>query len=193
MYDEIMKIRKIIESLITSLKKYLWREVMLVLVLIFSFGLGMTISCSHYILTQKNNTKIYWDKKKFTVATIPTDKKKAIWDLSKEGNLDSPVVEDLPLDKADSVIEVFRRSSREKQASGIFIYSKSFAIPNTPEERQFMGKHLWERYNDAEWRKSESNLINELKLLCDSQGIDLYVNLSANLQGEWIKLAPSEK
>lgn len=188
-----MKIMQITETLITHHKKHHWREVALVLALIVSYGLGITMSCSHYVLTQKNDTKIYWDNRKFTVATLATDKKKAVWDIGKEGNLDSPLVEDLPLEKADSVIEIFRRSSKEKQASGIFIYSKSFAIPNTPEERQFMGKHLWERYNDKEWRKSEANLINELRLLCDKKGIDLYVNLSANLQGDWIKLAPSEK
>lgn len=190
-----MRFSKRCESLILieqiELPRVFIDQTSLVLILLNLFVFGGAIACSSLGLDQKNDRKITWNEQSFTVGTGATTEKKAVWMLRQEGDLDLPVVLGLPDDKGESVIEVFNKAPESKKAHGIFIYSKSFAIPDTPEERQFMGPYLSELYNDKQWRNAESGLINDLSLLCNSRGIPLYVNLSANLQGEWKQLAPS--
>lgn len=140
----------------------------------------------------KPKTEVKWDESVFTVETVSlADSPTAIWVITQDGNLNSDV--DLTVDGAisESVIKVFSRQPQQKKSRGIFIYSKTYAIPDTPEERQWMTEYLWQLYHNPEWRKSEAALIAELQAECEKQKIPLYVNLSANLQGKWKKLAPA--
>lgn len=164
----------------------------LTLLILATITAFLTSSCSGKSIAQGDNKKIEWDGKKFTVATMSTIEKKAIWEIRQNGSFDLPVITIIPLDKAESVLKVFYEQSSQKKSEGIFIYSKSFAIPDTPTERRLMTEYLWGRYHDQIWKESESKLIDDLRLLCQSKGIPLYVNLSANLQGEWKRLAPVE-
>lgn len=165
-------------------------QALLRLILILPCGFGLLVSCSRTNPSLASDKNIIWTKERFTVSTMPTVERKAIWELRRGGDFDLPIV-NLPLDKAESVLEEFSKLPKEKRAFGIFIYSKSFAIPNNAEERQYMGEHLWDRYNDKTWRESEARLISDLRLLCHDKKIALFVNLSANLQGNWKELTSS--
>lgn len=177
----VVKLSIIVQN---ELLHYKLTQILLRLILILPCGFGLLVSCSGTNRSFANDGNRLWAKEKFTVATMPTAERKAMWELRQEGNFDLPIV-NLPLDKAESVLAEFSKLPKGKQAFGIFIYSKSFAIPNNSEERQYMGEHLWKRYNDKAWRESESQLINDLRLLCNDKNITLYVNLSVNLQGHW--------
>lgn len=113
--------QKIESSTATKRIRRLWRETSLTalaLVLSFSFGFGVIVSCSNFSLAQKNSKRIHWDKGKFTVGTLATEGNNAIWALNQEGNFDLPVITDFPLDKADSVIEIFNKLPKEKKIFG---------------------------------------------------------------------------
>jgi len=150
-------------------------------------------SCSALSGQQKATMEQKWDEDAFTVETISlADNPTAIWIITKEGTPGSPVDLTSPYDKAEGVLEVFGRQPPRRKDRGIFIYSKTYAIPNTPEEKQWMTEHLWQLYNNPEWRKSEAALIEDLRVECEKRKIPLHVNLSANLQGKWKQLAPAK-
>jgi hypothetical protein len=137
----------------------------------------------------KPKAEVKWDEEVFTVETISlADNRTAIWMITQDGNLNSDI--DVTVDgaKSESVIKVYFRQSQKRRERGLFIYSKTYAIPNTPEEKQWMTDHLLKLYNDPEWRQSEAALIAELQTECEKRKIPLHVNLSANLQGKWKKL-----
>lgn len=167
------------------LGKILWLRVLL-----FTFSLSITASCTKPNFFISSNKSIKWSKDKFTLGILATDDGRAIWEIRQGGDFDEPIISDLPLDATKSVLTEFNKQPMKKKALGIFVYSKSFAIPDTPEERQYMTEYLWDRYNNKEWRKSEADLINNLVHLCISNKIALYVNLSANLEGDWKMLSP---
>ena len=127
---------------------------------------------------------VRWDNAVFRVDTISAaDTPKAAWIVfDQKGKFEAG------FENAKNLIEHFKKQDESKKAKGIFIYSKSFAIPNTPEEHKWMTPYLLQLYNNQEWRSSESQLIEELNMACREQNIPLYVNLSLNLQGRWKKL-----
>lgn len=94
---------------------------------------------------------------------------------------------------AKDLMEHYHKQPEERKEAGIFIYSHTYAVPDTPEERRYMTQYLWELYKNPEWRKSETALIENLRVECEKQKLPLYVNLSGNLQGKWKKLAPLNK
>lgn len=148
--------------------------------------------CSNQELVPKPQTEVTWDEYAFTVETVSlAESPTAIWSITKDGTSKSSVDISVPKNKAEGVLKVFSRQPQQKKSRGIFIYSKTYAIPDTPEERQWMTEYLWQLYHNPEWRKSEAALIAELQAECEKQKIPLYVNLSANLQGKWKKLAPT--
>ncbi len=179
-------------SKLITRKWLLISSIVLGLMILSATAVFLVTSYSERDAMHKDYKEIKWDEKKFTVSILATTEKKAVWEIRQGGNFDSLVVTDVPLDKAESVVEVFSKQPPVQKAHGIFIYSKSFAIPDTPQERQFMTDYLWERYHDQAWRESEAKLINDLRLLCKSKEIALYVNLSANLQSEWKRLTPED-
>jgi hypothetical protein len=94
---------------------------------------------------------------------------------------------------AEGLLEHFLKQPMNRQRDGIFIHSKTYAIPDTPEERRWMTDYLLKLYRDPKWRKSESDLIENLRRACEKRAIPLYINLSSNLQGKWKVLNDPKK
>ena len=156
---------------------------------VFGFFSLQSISCSNVASQGGQTSKSAWDKSNFTIVTMATASKEARWLIRNGGNLDASVDESIANDKAFGVLEAFNKLPSATKSRGIYIYSKTYAIPDTTEEQQLMTEHIGSLYKNAHWRKSESDLIEELKRACDENAIPLYVNLSANLFGEWKKIA----
>jgi hypothetical protein len=140
--------------------------------------------------SRSDDSQVKWDDDALTLATLSlASKPKAIWAFKGDGRLHSKG-DTSGGDTAAVVLKMFDRQSEQRRTRGIFIYSWSYAIPDTPEERQAMSEQIYEQYHDPEWRKSENALIEELQEECDKRKIPLYVNLSSDLYGKWKKLSP---
>ena len=137
---------------------------------------------------QVNDSSIKWDKGVFTVNIVCLVGIKAIWSIPRDDKPGEPVGLSDPSLDADGVIETFDKQLQQRKDRGIFIYSRTYAIPDTPEERQESTEYLYKLYQNPEWRKSEGDLIEGLRVKCKQKGIPLFVNLSANLHGKWKKL-----
>jgi hypothetical protein len=143
-------------------------------------------------LASENHDDIFegiWSREVYEVHTASLAKGPiAIWTIfTKRGTYEAD------FETAKDLVEHYHKQPKERRGQGIFIYSHTYAVPGTPEERRWMTQYLWELYNNPEWRKSEAALIENLRLECEKQKLPLYVNLSGNLQGKWKKLAPLDR
>lgn len=138
----------------------------------------------------QSSQKGIWEEGVYRVDTIKlADETKAIWIVidSKDSKLN------FTTDNAQELLNHYFNQPEGKRKKGIFIHSKSFAIPDTQEERRWMTGYLQRLYDDPAWRKSESDLVEKLIKVCDSKQVPLYVNMSSNLQGSWKVLNEPQK
>lgn len=138
----------------------------------------------------QSSQKGIWDESVYMASPIKlADETKAIWIVTdlKDSKLN------FTADNAQELLTHYLGQPESKQKKGIFIYSKSFAIPDTPEERRWMSMYLQQLYDDPVWRKSESDLVDKLMKACVSEQVPLYVNMSINLQGNWKVLNEPKK
>lgn len=91
---------------------------------------------------------------------------------------------------AEEVIAHFSKQVDEKKKRGMFIYSPTYRVPDTEEERKVRSTLDWKLYYNEAWKKAEAELIQDLVAACKSEKILVYVNLSSNLAGEWEQLSP---
>jgi hypothetical protein len=91
---------------------------------------------------------------------------------------------------AEKVIKHFYEQPDEKKKRGIFIYSFTYRVPDTEEERKWRSTRDWRLYYNEAWRKAEASLIQDLVVVCKREKIPAYINLSSNLVGEWEQLSP---
>lgn len=91
---------------------------------------------------------------------------------------------------AEEVVNHFSKQSDEKKRRGIFIYSFTYRVPDTEEERQWRSTRDWKLYYNEVWRKAEAKLIDDLVTVCKKEKIKVYVNLTSNMVGEWEQLSP---
>lgn len=123
----------------------------------------------------------------YSIDTIPiASNQKAKWIIFKNRKYDAG-----PNDAA-GVLKHYAKQTEEKKKHGIFVHSKTHSIPFTEEEKRWMTPHLLERYQNKEWRESENALINELVEECNKLGIQVWVNLSSNVNGNWKLLTQTE-
>jgi hypothetical protein len=104
---------------------------------------------------------------------------KAKWIIFKNGKYDAGP------DNAAGVLSHFDKQSDERKAHGIFIHSKTHSIPLTDEEKRWMTPHLLKQHQDPKWRASENALVEELVQECNKRGIQVWVNISSNVNGNW--------
>lgn len=90
----------------------------------------------------------------------------------------------------EEVLQHFSKQSDEKKRRGIFIYSFTYRVPDTEEERRWRSTRDWKLYYDEAWRKAEAKLIDDLVIACKKEKIKVYVNLTSNMVGEWEQLSP---
>lgn len=91
---------------------------------------------------------------------------------------------------AQELIKHFSTQPDEKKKRGIFIYSFTYRVPDTEEEKRVRPTRDWKLYYNKAWRKAEARLIQDLVVVCKREKIPVYVNLSSNLVGEWEQLSP---
>lgn len=91
---------------------------------------------------------------------------------------------------AEEVLQHFSKQSDEKKRRGIFIYSFTYRVPDTEEERRWRSTRDWKLYYNEAWRKAEAELIADLVTACKKEKIKVYVNLTSNMVGEWEQLSP---
>jgi hypothetical protein len=82
---------------------------------------------------------------------------------------------------AQELIAHFSKQTDEKKRRGIFIYSFTYRVPDTDEERKWRPTRDWKLYYNKAWRKAEAELIQDLVAACKREKIPLYVNLTSNL------------
>jgi hypothetical protein len=131
-----------------------------------------------------------WNEDVYQIRTISlADQVKPIWIIldPKTNRYPNHAVE------AEGVLADYLKQPKDRQQAGIFIYSKTYAIPDTPEELRWMTDYLLKLYNNPTWRRLESELVEDLRRACEKRKIPLYVNLSFNLQGKWKVLNDPKK
>src|SRR5262249_26463476 len=122
---------------------------------------------------QSNETKGIWDESVYTADTISlAEKTEAIWIVMNL--IDSKL--NFATGDPQKLLNHYFSQPESKRSKGIFIYSKSFAVPDIPEERMWMTEYLQRLYDDPIWRKSESDLVENLIKACISKQVPLYVN-----------------
>jgi hypothetical protein len=104
---------------------------------------------------------------------------KAKWIIFKDGKYDAGP------DDATGVLSHFSKQPDEKKQHGIFIYSKTHSIPLTDEEKRWMSPYLLKLHSDPKWRESENALVTELVQECQNKGIQVWVNISSEVNGKW--------
>ena len=155
-----------------------------VLLLAISLLLAATCSLAQQKLPDSNSDEVkgIWNRDVYQIETgTLAHEVKANWFFISR----DPKIENFWTSKTPELLEHFKKQPESKIKLGIFIQSNSYAIPATPEEMQWMTESMWELYNNPAWRKSESDLIDELRTACQKEKITLYVNMSRNLQGKW--------
>ena len=91
---------------------------------------------------------------------------------------------------AEELLQHFSKQTDEKKRRGIFIYSFTYRVPDTEEEKSVRPTRDWKLYYNEKWRKAEAELIADLVAACKREKIIVYVNLTSNLRGEWEQLSP---
>lgn len=91
---------------------------------------------------------------------------------------------------AEELLQHFSKQTDEKKRRGIFIYSFTYRVPDTEEEKSVRPTRDWKLYYNEKWRKAEAELIQDLVAACKKEKIPVYVNLSSNMVGEWEQLSP---
>jgi hypothetical protein len=132
--------------------------------------------------------KDLWSKSAFTIHTISlASGPVATWILfNKDGN------HELSPKDGKEVVEYFKKQPDSRRKSGILIFSSSYAVPDTPEERAILTAYQLKTWKIPEWLKSQAALIDDLKRECALEGIPLYVNTSGNLKNPWLTLVPAK-
>jgi hypothetical protein len=154
--------------------------------IILTISLILMVSCS--LAQQKSpesnsdEVKGLWNEDVYQIHTgTLAQEVKASWDFISH----DPKIENFWTSNTAELLEHFKKQPEATRSLGIFILSNSYLVPATPEEIHWMTETMWKLYNDPVWRKSESDLIDELRTACQKEKITLYVNMSRNLQGKW--------
>lgn len=91
-------------------------------------------------------------------------------------------------DTAQLLVGYFRSLPKSLQDRGIWLFSSSYYIKPTTDDRAGMTSHLLARWEDQSWRKSENELIEGLLQLCRMEKIPFYINLYFDQSREWKRL-----
>jgi hypothetical protein len=153
-------------------------------------GLGLSAllltSCSDtFSQAQRGQKKSLWDEEAYFV-TIDCD---ANYENPSWGTRDSKGKHG-GATNAQEVIKHFSTQPDEKKKRGIFIYSFTYRVPDTEEEKSVRPTRDWKLYYNKAWRKAEAQLIQDLVTACKKEKIKVYVNLTSNMVGEWEQLSP---
>lgn len=154
--------------------------------LLLAISLMLAASCSlaqqKAPSTESDEIKGLWNEDVYQIRTYTVAQEvKANWFFISH----DPKIENFWASNTTGILEHFKKQPETKRKIGIFILSNSYLVPATPEEMHWMTEQMWKLYNDPVWRKSESDLIDELRTACQKEKITLYVNMSRNLQGKW--------
>ncbi len=129
-----------------------------------------------------DNIKGMWSETVYTATILSSaDEVKATWVIIERQH-GKP---NHGADNADDLLRHFFREPLKRRQQGIFIHSETYAIPDTPEERQWRSTQGYKLYYNPIWRKSENELVAALIIACKKKGIPLYVNMSSNVRGNW--------
>jgi len=124
------------------------------------------------VVSARDVVKQFNEDAVYTIDTISKSPgPKAIWIIFKNGKYDADY------GNAADVLKHFEKQPKEKTKNGIFINSKSYAIPET-EVKDMLTPYLRELYHDRQWRDSENALIDELVKECEKRNIQVWVNIT---------------
>jgi hypothetical protein len=125
----------------------------------------------------EETVKQFSEDKIYRIDTISlASEPKAKWIIFKDGKYDAGP------DNAAGVLSHFDKQPDEKKRYGIF---KTHSIPLTQEEKRWMTPYLLKLHTDPVWRESENALVAELVQECEKKGIQIWVNISSNVNGNW--------
>lgn len=92
---------------------------------------------------------------------------------------------------AKEVMDAFLNQPLSTQKNGIRLQS-DFYLVSFNREKLSMSPFQRQQYNNPAYRKSESELVDQMKAECEARGIALFINTSMDLKKPW-RLLTDEK
>ena len=145
----------------------------------------LTSCSSTFSQVQRGQKKPLWDEEVYLVTIFcGADYETPSWGVRDSAKRMGQAT------SAQELIQHFSTQPDEKKRRGIFIYSFTYRVPDTEEERKWRPTRDWKLYYNEAWRKAEAKLIDDLVTACKKEKIKVYVNLTSNMVGEWEQLSP---